>query len=97
MLKEKNCAVMKKFFVKKEFRSKKVGLALYKKLLEFAKEKRYNILFWIRPEQQKLHIGFMKRQVFIKLIKHSCRFRIRFRIERVFFISLICQRKWEWK
>jgi len=40
MLKEKNCAVMKKFFVKKEFRSKKVGLALYKKLLEFAKEKR---------------------------------------------------------
>ena len=40
MLKEKNCAVMKKFFVKKEFRSKKVGLALYKKFLEFAKEKR---------------------------------------------------------
>lgn len=36
MMKERNCAVMKKFFVKKEFRSQKVGLALYNKLLEFA-------------------------------------------------------------
>ena len=36
MLKENKRAVMKKFFVKKEFRSKKVGLTLYKKLLEFA-------------------------------------------------------------
>lgn len=36
MLKENHCAVMKKFFVKKEFRSQKVGLALYKELLNFA-------------------------------------------------------------
>lgn len=36
MLKENNCAIMKKFFVKKEFRSQKVGLALYQKLLNFA-------------------------------------------------------------
>lgn len=37
MLKDQNCAIMKKIFGKKEFRSQKVGLALYKKLLEFAK------------------------------------------------------------
>ena len=36
MLKERNCAVMKKFFVKKEYRSQKIGLALYRELLEFA-------------------------------------------------------------
>lgn len=38
MRKEQQCAVMKKFFVKKEFRSQKVGAALYKELLAFAKE-----------------------------------------------------------
>ena len=37
MIKEQQCAIMKKFFVKKEFRSKKVGLALYNELLEYAK------------------------------------------------------------
>ncbi len=36
MVKENHCAVMKKFFVKKEFRSQKVGLALYNELLKFA-------------------------------------------------------------
>ena len=30
MLKEKHCAIMKKFFVKKEYRSQKTGLALYR-------------------------------------------------------------------
>lgn len=37
MLKEQNYAVMKKFFVKKEYRSQKIGLALYRELLKFAK------------------------------------------------------------
>lgn len=36
MLKENGCAVMKKFFVKKEFRSQGVGLALYSELLKYA-------------------------------------------------------------
>ena len=35
MRREKNCAVMKKFFVKKEYRAQKVGLALYRELLAF--------------------------------------------------------------
>lgn len=37
MKKEQRCAILKKFFVKKEFRSQKVGLALYNELLTFAK------------------------------------------------------------
>ena len=37
MLKEKNYAALKKFFVKKEFRSQKVGLALYSELIKFAR------------------------------------------------------------
>lgn len=36
MLKEQHCAILKKFFVKKEFRSQKVGLALYRELLKYA-------------------------------------------------------------
>ena len=36
MLREHHCAILKKFFVQKEFRSRKVGLALYNELLKFA-------------------------------------------------------------
>ena len=39
MLKENHCAVLKKFFVKKAFRSQKVGLSLYNELLEYAIKK----------------------------------------------------------
>lgn len=37
--KQNKCAVMKKFFVKKELRSQKIALALYNMLIEYAKEK----------------------------------------------------------
>ncbi len=36
MMKARNCAILKKFFVKREFRSQKIGLALYKALLSYA-------------------------------------------------------------
>ena len=36
MLKQNHCAVLKKFFVKKEFRSQKVGLSLYSEFLKYA-------------------------------------------------------------
>lgn len=36
MLKDRHCAVLKKFFVKKAFRSQKIGLALYETLLQYA-------------------------------------------------------------
>lgn len=36
---ENHCAVMKEFFVDCHYRSQKIGLALYQKLLAFAKDK----------------------------------------------------------
>lgn len=36
---DNNCGILKKFFVRKEYRSKKLGLALYQKLLEYAETK----------------------------------------------------------
>ena len=36
MVKENNCAVLKKFFVRAKYRSQKVGLALYKELYAYA-------------------------------------------------------------
>lgn len=36
MLKNRHCAILKKFFVRKEFRSQKIGLALYETLLKHA-------------------------------------------------------------
>lgn len=36
MLKDQHCAVLKKFFVKREFRSQKIGRALYETLLRYA-------------------------------------------------------------
>ena len=38
MLREDGCAVMKKFFVDREYRSQRVGLALYKRLLSHAEK-----------------------------------------------------------
>ena len=38
MLKEKHCAILKKFFVKQPFRSQKIGFALYRELLKYAKQ-----------------------------------------------------------
>ncbi len=37
MVKGQQCAILKKFFVKKEFRSQKIGFALYNELLKYAK------------------------------------------------------------
>ena len=36
IVKENHCAILKKFFVKKAFRSQKVGLSLYNELLKYA-------------------------------------------------------------
>ena len=36
LVKENHCAILKKFFVEKAFRSQKVGLALYNELLKYA-------------------------------------------------------------
>lgn len=46
MMKENQCCILKKFFVRADYRNQKIGLALYKTLLEYAlsKKTRYIVL-----------------------------------------------------
>ena len=60
LLREQNCAIMKKFFVKREFRSQKIGLALYQELLQFAKAAGVLQSYWIRLRLHMRPTGFMK-------------------------------------
>ena len=60
IMRENECAVMKKFFVKREFRSQKIGLALYQELLQFAKAAGVLQSYWIRLRLHMRPTGFMK-------------------------------------
>lgn len=53
MMKDKHCAILKKFFVVEEYRSKKVGLALSKKILEFAKKNKVEHIILDTPSVAK--------------------------------------------
>lgn len=67
MIKENHCAVLKKFFVNKEFRSKKVGLALYKKLIKYAEEKGVQSIILDTPAVAHESHKFYRRAVFQKI------------------------------
>lgn len=64
MLKEKNYAVLKKFFVKKEFRSQKVGLAYTASLSNLLEMRVSNILYWILLLSHMHHISFTRQPDF---------------------------------
>lgn len=67
MIKEDNCAVMKKFFVKAEYRSQKVGLALYKKLLEYAVKMGVKHILLDTPSVAKASHKFYEKAGFNKV------------------------------
>ena len=67
MLKERNCAVLKKFFVKKEYRSQKVGLALYKELIKYAKRANVKHIILDTPSAAQASHKFYKRAGFSKI------------------------------
>lgn len=67
MLKEQNCAVMKKFFVKKEFRSQKIGLALYNELLKFAKNAGVQCIILDTPSVAQVSHKFYEKSGFRKI------------------------------
>lgn len=69
MIKENNCAVMKKFFVKKEYRSQKVGLALYSELIKFAKLLNVQHIILDTPSVAKTSHRFYERAGFYKVDK----------------------------
>ena len=53
VIKENHCGVLKKFFVRADWRSKKLGLALYMTLLEYAKSKELESLILDTPSVAK--------------------------------------------
>lgn len=69
MMKDNHCAIMKKFFVKKEYRSQKVGLALYKKLLEFAEAANVQYIILDTPSVAHASHRFYEKAGFQKIDK----------------------------
>ena len=67
MVKENACAVMKKFFVKKEYRSKKIGFALYSKLLEYARNKGVRHIILDTPSVAHTSHRFYERAGFYQI------------------------------
>lgn len=67
MMKERQCATMKKFFVKKEFRSRKVGLALYHELIKFAKASDVRHIILDTPSVAKASHKFYEKAGFHKV------------------------------
>ncbi len=71
MLKEKHCAVMKKFFVKKEFRSQKVGLSLYSELLKYAVDKDVHYIILDTPAVAHASHRFYEKAGFYKISREE--------------------------
>ena len=67
MMREKHCAVLKKFFVKKEFRSQKVGSALYRELLKFAENAGVRQILLDTPSVAHASHRFYERVGFCKI------------------------------
>ena len=67
MVKEKHCAILKKFFVKKEFRSQKIGLALYNKLLQYAISNEVRHIILDTPAVAHASYRFYENVVFCRI------------------------------
>ncbi len=67
MLKENGCAVLKKFFVEKSYRSQKVGLKLFLELLDFAKKKGIEHIILDTPSVAKASHRFYERSGFKRI------------------------------
>ena len=69
MLRENHCAVLKKFFVSKEYRSQKIGLALYKELIRFAEKAGVRHIILDTPSVAKVSHKFYEKAGFRKIDK----------------------------
>lgn len=67
MRKEKDCAVLKKFFVKKEYRSQKIGLALYRELRAFAENAGVRHILLDTPSVARASHRFYERSGFRRI------------------------------
>jgi len=71
MRKSQTCAVLKKFFVQKEFRAKGVGLALYRELLAFARQAGIRQLILDTPSVAEASHRFYERAGFRRIQKED--------------------------
>lgn len=69
MMLQNDCAVLKKFFVKSEYRSKKIGLKLYEALLAFAKAGGVRHIILDTPSVAHASHRFYERSGFRKITK----------------------------
>lgn len=69
MVKENNCAVLKKFFVDSNYRSKKVGLKLYMELLQFAQRAGIKHIILDTPSVAHTSHRFYERAGFYRILK----------------------------
>ena len=67
MIRENNCAILKKFFVKAEYRSQKVGFALYQVLLKYAKSKNIKNIILDTPSVATASHKFYERAGFRRI------------------------------
>lgn len=93
MLREDGCAVMKKFFVDREYRSQRVGLALYKRLLSHAEKTGVRHILLDTPSVAHASHRFYKTAGFRRSPRRSCPSHIRTRTGIRSSICWTCERR----
>lgn len=74
MMRENNGAVLKKFFVKAEYRRQGVGMKLYRRLLDFAERNGVRHILLDTPSVAKASRVFYERAGFYKTEKNQLPF-----------------------
>ena len=67
MLREEHCAILKKFFVKREVRSQGMGLSLYRELLEYARGRDVRHIILDTPSVARVSHRFYERAGFVRI------------------------------
>ena len=93
MLREDGCAVMKKFFVDRKYRSQKVGLALYKRLLSHAEKAGVRHILLDAPSVAHASHRFYETVGSAGSPRRSCPSHIRTRTGTRFSICWTCERR----
>lgn len=66
-----NCGILKKFFVKSEYRSKRIGYALYNELLRFAKDRQISHILLDTPSVAVKSHKFYEKAGFRRIEKNE--------------------------
>lgn len=67
MMKEDRCGILKKFFVRAEYRNKRIGLALYRALLEYAKSLKIRYIILDTPSVAAASHRFYEKSGFKRI------------------------------